>query len=53
MKKGTFHNHVDDNILTAFSKHGWNLERDQTIANPEKYHAILVSSCKDNTIGRT
>ena len=58
IKKATLHNYADDNTLTAFSNTVPNLvrileqesniaidwlERNQIIANPDKFHAILVT----------
>ena len=60
------HNHADDNTLAAFSNTVPNLirifekesnvaidwlERNQMIANPDKFHAILVTKGRDGTTG--
>ena len=66
IKKATLHNYADDNTLTAFSNTVPNLvrileqesnvaidwlERNQMIANPDKFHAILVTKGRDDTTG--
>ena len=58
IKKATLHNYADDNTLTTFSNSFPNLirileqesnvaidwlERNQMIANPNKFHAVLVT----------
>ena len=66
IKKATLHNYADDNTLAAFSNTVSNLvrileqesnvaidwlERNQMIANPDKFHAILVTKGRDDTTG--
>ena len=66
IKKATLHNYADDNTLAAFSNTVPNLvrileqesnvaidwlERNQMIANPDKFHAILVTKGRDCTTG--
>ena len=66
IKQATLHNYTDDNILTAFSNSFANLvkilqqesnvaidwlERNQMIANPDKFHAVLVAKRRDDTVG--
>ena len=66
IKKATLHNYADDNTLAAFSNSFPNLirileqesnvaidwlERNQMIANPDKFHAVLVTKGRDDTIG--
>ena len=66
IKKATLHNYADDNTLAAFSNTVPNLvrileqesnvaidwlERNQMIANPDKFHAILVTKGRDDTTG--
>ena len=66
INKATLHNYADDNTLTAFSNSfpslirileqesnvaiNW-LERNQMIANPDKFHAVLVTKGRDDTVG--
>ena len=67
IKKATLHNYADDNTLTAFSNSVPNLvrileqesnvaidwlERNQMIANPDKFHAVLVTKSRDDTTGK-
>ncbi len=68
IKKATLHNYADDNTLTAFSNTFSNLirileqeanvaidwlERNQMIANPDKFHALLATKGRDDTTGKT
>ena len=66
MKQATLHNHADDNTLAYFSESmpdlvktleketgvalSW-LENNEMIANPEKFHAILLKKNQTNTSG--
>ena len=68
IKKATLHNNAVDNTLTAFSNSvpslvrileqesnvaiDW-LERNQMIANPDKFHAVLVTKGKADTTGKS
>ena len=66
IKKATLHNYAEDNTLTAFSNSIPNLvkileqksdvaidwlERNQMIANPDKFRAALVTKGRDDTVG--
>ena len=66
IKKATLHNYADDNTLTASSNSVPNLvkileqesnvaiewlERNQMIANPDKFHAVLVTKGRDDATG--
>ena len=66
IKKATLHNYADDNTLTDFSNSIPNLvrileqesnvaidwlERNKMIANPYKFHAVLVTKGRDDTTG--
>ena len=66
IKQATLHNYADDNTLTYFSKTlsdligvleeeagialTW-LKQNQMIANPEKFHALLIKKDQTNTCG--
>ena len=66
MKQATLHNYADDNTLAYFSETmpdlvktleketgvplSW-LENNEMIANPEKFHAILLKKNQTNTSG--
>ena len=66
IKQATLHNYADDNTLAYFSKNmtdlvytleketgvalSW-LENNEMIANPEKFHAILLRKNRTNTSG--
>ena len=66
IKQATLHNYADDNTLAYFSKTladligvleeeagvalTW-LKQNQMIANPEKFHALLIKKDKTNTCG--
>ena len=68
IKKATLYNNAVDNTLTAFSNSvpslvrileqesnvaiDW-LERNQMIANPDKFHAVLVTRGKAYTTGKS
>ena len=68
MKQATLHNYADDNTLAYFSETmpdlvktlekeigvalSW-LENNEMIANPEKFHAILLKKNQTNTSGET
>ena len=66
IKKATLHNYADDNTLTTFANTVPNLarifeqesnvaidwlEKNKIIANPDKFHAILVTKRRDDTTG--
>ena len=66
VKEATLHNHADDNTLAYFSKTLSNLievleeeagvaltwlKQNQMIANPEKFHALLIKKDQTNTSG--
>ena len=68
INKATLHNNAVDNTLTAFSNSVPNLvrileqesnvaidwlERNQMIANPDKFHAVLVTKGRDDTTGKS
>ena len=67
IKQATLHNYADDNTLSYFSKTmpdlvrvlenetnvalTW-LDRNEMIANPDKFHALLVRKDRENTTGQ-
>ena len=67
IKQATLHNYADDNTLSYFSKTmpdlvrvlenetnvalTW-LDRNEMIANPDKFHALLVRKDRENTAGQ-